>query len=78
MLRNVSQDLAQAIADDLGMPLPAAMPPVLSRSPAQEVDESRALSLFALPGTVGVQARRVAIWIGDGVDAKQANTIFGS
>ena len=78
MLRNVSENLALAIADDLGMKLPAAMPPVLVNEPSQEVDESRSLSLFARPGSVGVQARRIAIWVGDGVDAKQANSIFAT
>ncbi len=78
MLRNVSENLALVVADDLGMELPPVMPPVLAQAPAQEVDESRPLSIFALPGSVGVQARRVAIWVADGVDAKQANSVFAA
>lgn len=78
MLRNVSENLALVVADDLGMELPAAMPPVLANAPVQEVDASAALSIFALPGSVGVQARRVAIWVADGVDAKQANSVFAT
>jgi catalase len=66
------------------MPLPTAMPPVppvppvLARAPLPEIDNSAALSIFALPGTVGVQTRLVAIWIADGVDAKQANMFFSA
>jgi len=78
MLRNVDENLAAALADDLGMELPQRMPPVLSKAPAQEVDESRPLSIFALPGSVGVQARRVAIWVANGVDAKPANDLFAA
>ncbi len=78
MLRNVSQDLAQAIADDLGQALPPAMPPVLAETTLSEIDESPALSLLARPGTVGVQTRRVAIWVANGVDSKQAHSIFAA
>ena len=79
MLRNVSENLATAVAADLGMTkLPTAMPPVLAPAPQAEVDQSPALSLFARPGAVGVQSRRVAIWIADGVNGKQANLVFNS
>ncbi len=77
MLRNVSQELAQAVATDLGLvDLPPAMPPVLAPAPVAEMEQSPALSLFARPGTVGVQTRRIAIWVADGVDGKQAKSIF--
>ena len=76
MLRNVSDDFASAIAQGLGMPLPPAMAPVLTSAPIPEVEKSPALSLSARPGAVGVQTRAVAIWIADGVDAKQANKVF--
>ena len=76
MLRNVSEELAQTLADDLGLALPPAMPPVLADAAVPEVDESPALSMLNRLGDVGVQARRVAIWVANGVDSKQANLAF--
>ena len=79
MLRNVSQELAQAVAAGLGIiDLPPVMPPVLAHAPVAEIEKSSTLSLFARPGSVGVQTRRVAIWVADGVDGKQAKSIFTS
>ncbi|MDO8679316.1 MAG: DJ-1/PfpI family protein [Acidobacteriota bacterium] len=40
-----------------------------------KVAESKALSLFARPGTVGIQARRIAILVADGVNGSEARTI---
>ena len=78
MLRNVSEDLAQTLADDLGLALPPAMPPVLADAAVPEVDESPALSMLNRLGSVGVQARRVAIWVANGVDSKQAKMAFAA
>ena len=76
MLRNVSDDLAIKLAGDLGMELPPAMPPVLARAPTPEVSSSPPLSMTTFPGTVGIQARKVAIWVADGVNADQVNRAF--
>ena len=78
MLRNVSDALATKLANDLGMELPPAMPPVLARAPKAEVLSSPPLSMTALPGTVGIQARKVAIWVADGVDAGQVARAFSA
>jgi catalase len=60
-LVNVSAQLAQSVADGLGMPLPPALPRA-SATPAQpEVTVSKALSLTALPGDGGIRTRRVAL-----------------
>ena len=68
MLRNVSDELAQAVADGLGMPLPKAMPRLIEAPPSVP-DRSPALSLTARPGDGGIRGRRVAILLAAGVDA---------
>ena len=75
-LRNVSEELAQGVADGLGMTaLPDALPRVLPRAPKAEVRESPSLSLFARPGENGITTRKVAIFVADGVDGKAATAI---
>ncbi len=65
-LRNASEDLAQQVAEGLGMPLPDALPRALERAPKPEVSASPALSLMARPGDGGIKARKVAILVADG------------
>ncbi|WP_454674082.1 catalase [Achromobacter pestifer] len=67
-LRNVSDELAQAVSDLLGMALPDPMPRALSRVPRPEVKVSPSLSLTARPGQGGVATRKVAILVAEGVD----------
>jgi catalase len=69
-LLNVSEELATAIAQGLGMELPAPMPTVLARAPKAEVTLSPALSLTALPGTGGIRTRKIALLVDDGVKAE--------
>jgi catalase len=69
MLANVADELAEKVADGLGMadvpkPLPKAIEP--TREP--EVEASEALSLFARPGDGSIRTRRIAILVADGVD----------
>ena len=71
-LRNVSEVLAKAVADGLGMGLPEAMPKALARAPKAEVKSSPALSLLARPGSEGIKMRRIAILVADGVDGEAA------
>ena len=67
-LRNVSEELANAVAAGLGMQeLPPAMPLALARPAKPEVTESPSLSLFARPGDGGIQGRKVAILAAHGV-----------
>jgi catalase len=78
-LRNVAEELAQGVADGLGLgELPEPLPRVLKRTPRPEVDRSAALSLLARPGTEGVRTRRVAILVADGLDAEAATAIHES
>ncbi|MGI8513956.1 MAG: catalase [Acidimicrobiia bacterium] len=67
MLRNVSDELAAAVAGGLGITLPRAMPKSID-SPTPEVLVSPALSLTARPGNGDVRGRRVAVLVGPGVD----------
>jgi catalase len=69
-LRNVSEELAAAVALGLGIKLPKPMPRALKRVPKAEVDRSAALSLTALPGRVGIRTRKVALIIAEGVKAE--------
>jgi catalase len=67
-LVNVAPELAQAVAEGLGMPaVPEAMPKVLQKRVRPEVTASPSLSLAARPGKDGIAARRVAIIVADGV-----------
>jgi len=67
-LVNVSADLAQRVADGLGMELPAAMPRAIENPIPPEVTVSAALSLTHLPGDGSVAGRKVALLVANGVD----------
>jgi catalase len=68
MLRNVSDELARAVADGLGIALPRPMPRV-AEPPRPEITSSPALSLTFRPGDGGIRGRKVAILAAPGVDA---------
>ena len=75
-LRNVAQDLAQAVADGIGLTeLPDPLPTALKRASKPEVQRSEALSLFARPGVEGIRTRRVAILVADGVGTEEASLL---
>jgi catalase len=68
MLRNVSDELAQPVADGLGISLPRPMPRLID-PPRTEVDQSPALSLTSRPGDGSIRGRRIAILVAPGVEA---------
>ncbi|MBA3492919.1 MAG: catalase [Gammaproteobacteria bacterium] len=75
-LRNVDEELAQRVADGLGMALPEPLPKAIERSPRPEVKSSSSLSLFARPGeAVGIATRRIAILVADGVDGQSVTEL---
>ena len=75
-LMNVAPELAQEVADGLGITeMPEPMPKAMQKKVKPEVAESKPLSLFARPGNVGIQARRIAILVADGVNGNEAQTI---
>jgi len=72
-LRNVAAELAEGVAEGLGIrELPEPLPKVLARAPKPEVTKSKALSLFARPGSLGIRTRKIAIVIADGVIGESA------
>ena len=70
-LANVSDALAQAVADGLGIEVPDPLP-LAGKVAKPEVTRSPALSLFARPGRGGVRGRKVAILVGPDVDGEGA------
>jgi catalase len=67
-LVNVSPQLAQVVADGLGMAVPAALPRALPNPTPPEVTVSPKLSLTALPGDGGIRTRKVALLATHGVN----------
>jgi catalase len=78
MLANVDAELVKAVADGLGLPVPAAMPKALARTAKPEVEVSAALSLFALPGDGNLATRRVAVLVADGMEGGSVKTVSQS
>jgi len=75
-LRNVSEGLASAVAQGLGIDLPEPMPRAIKRVPKAEVKVSEALSLLALPGDGGVATRKIAILVADGVEGDSITAVM--
>jgi catalase len=68
-LRNVSDELAQKVAEGLGIEiLPEPLPKALQKTVKPEIKRSPALSLTARPGDGTIRTRNVAILIAPGVD----------
>ena len=74
-LLNVSQELATAVAEGLGLELPEPMPKALEMPVIPEVKLSPALSLKALPGDGGIRTRKIAMLIADGVEGESIAAI---
>lgn len=76
MLRNVSEPLAKAVADKLGMEeLPDPLPKANEAPMAPELERSEYLSLTARPGEVGIRTRKVAVMVAPGVDGASVDKI---
>ncbi len=75
MLANVDRDFAKALAAELGMEMPAAMPRALKRPPTPEVEISPSLSLKARPGDGSIRTRRIAIFVAPGIDGAAAEML---
>jgi catalase len=75
-LLNVATELAEPVAAGLGMrQLPAPLPKALERDVKPEVTKSPALSLTTRPGDGRIAARRVAIFVADGVEGESLRTL---
>jgi catalase len=75
MLVNVADELAEAVAADLGIDVPQALPKATNAEVRPEVTESPALSLFAHPGDGSIRGRRIAILVCDGVEAAEMESL---
>ncbi len=69
-LANVADELAQRVAEGLGMAVPSPMPKALDMPQPAEVRASTSLSLTARPGDGGIRTRKIAILIANGVEGK--------
>ncbi|MGH6646922.1 catalase [Aquabacterium sp.] len=69
-LRHVSDELASAVAEGLGIDLPAPLPKALDKAPKPEVSASPALSLTHLPGEIGIRTRKVAVLAANGMEGE--------
>jgi catalase len=78
MLANVADELASAVADGLGIDVPAAMPAVAPKIAKPEVTRSSALSLLARPGDGSIRTRRIALLVADGVDLGTLETLHAT
>jgi catalase len=77
-LRNVSDALAGAVADGLGLALPKPMPRAIKSVPKPEVRVSAPLSLRALPGAGGIATRKVALLIANGIDGAAVSSLIAA
>jgi catalase len=75
-LRNVSEALAAAVAEGLGIELPESMPRAIKRIPKPEVKASKALSLLALRGEGGIATRKIAILIANGIEGESITAVM--
>ena len=75
MLANVDAQLANTLADSLGMSHQEPLPKATQKSVKPEVQKSAALSVFAHPGDGNIATRRIAIMVADGVDANAATAL---
>ncbi|RYZ39144.1 MAG: catalase, partial [Sphingobacteriales bacterium] len=75
LLLNVDKELATSVAKGLGLELPPAAH-IVSNLPAPTYEPSPALSLFSRPGQTGIHTRRVAILVGNEVEADAVATVY--
>ena len=67
-LLNAVPEMAERLAEDLGMDLPAPLPKALELPAVPEVETSPALSLMARLGDGGIRTRKIAILVAHGVE----------
>jgi catalase len=58
--------------------VPEPLPLAMKRPPTPEVQTSKALSLTARPGELGIKTRRVAVVVADGVEVTSAAAAYAS
>ncbi len=80
MLRNVSDELAQRVAEGLGIALPEPMPrlDISTKATKPEVASSPALSMTALPGDGSLRGKKIAVLIAPGTDGRSVESMMKS
>ncbi|MDO9405568.1 MAG: catalase [Polaromonas sp.] len=79
LLRNVSEELAQEVAQGIGMAqLPEPLPRALENPAEPEVTHSAALSLMARPGDGSITARKIAILVANGSVGESATGVHAA
>lgn len=76
-LVHVDPRLAAAVADGLGMVVPAPLPRATDL-PIPAYAPSPSLSLLSRPGETGIRSRRVAILVGNGVDGGMVRAMYAA
>lgn len=76
-LVNVDPALAQAVASQLGIPVPSPLPRA-TELPVPDYQASPPLSLFARPGKTGIRTRRIAILVAAGVDGDTVRELYAA
>ncbi|MFD2366608.1 catalase [Pseudoduganella sp. GCM10020061] len=77
LLANVDTNLAQIVANGLGMELPDPLP-LATDLPTPEYEPSPALSLLSRPGETGIRTRKVAVLVANGVEASCVREVYAS
>lgn len=75
-LRNVSEAFAKALAGELGLEMPDAMPKASKSTAKSEIKVSKALSLMALPGDGGIATRKIAILAANGMEGESLTLLM--
>lgn len=76
LLRNVSEHLAMAVAENLGFEaLPEPLPDATRGTIEPEIKRSQFLSLMARPGDGGIRTRKIAIMVAPGVNNATVQTV---
>ena len=75
LLMNVADELAQGVADGIGIPLPQAAP-VLATHTLPTYAPSPSLSITHFPGDGSIKTRRVALLVANGVEASAVRGLY--
>jgi catalase len=76
-LVNVDPALAQAVASQLGIAVPAPLPRA-TELPIPDYPASPPLSLLSRPGKTGIRTRRIAILVASGVDGDTVRELYAA
>lgn len=76
-LANIDAGLANAVASQLGIAVPAPLPRA-TELPIPDYQPSPPLSLLARPGKTGIRTRRIAVLVAAGVDGDTVRELYAA